>query len=198
MLRLAPREHLAMLRQDIAYAIRVLRRSPAFTVSAILALALGIGANTAVFSLMEAALWKPMPVREPQQLRLFTWTTGPHGIPDSTWDDWNRVGPNNPNKIGAGFSYAVFEAFERNAPGFESVFAFKPLGRVTVLVADQAELVAVDLVSGGTYEALGVVPIAGRPILPSDDRRGRTEAVAVMMTVAAMTKPSLFIGQGYR
>jgi hypothetical protein len=85
---------------------------------------------------MEAALWKPMPVRDPQRLRLFTWTTGPRGIPDSTWDDWNRVSPNNPNKIGAGFSYAVFEAFERNAPSFERVFAFKPLGRVTALVGD--------------------------------------------------------------
>jgi predicted permease len=166
--------------QDLRFASRTHLKNRAATVFAILSLALGIGANTAIFSLMEAALWKPMPVRDPQQLRLFTWTTGPHGIPDSTWDDWNRVGPNNPAKIGAGFSYAVFEAFERNAPAFDRVFAFRSLGRVTALVDDQAELVVAALVSGGAYEGLGVVPIAGRPILPSDDRRGQSEAVAVI------------------
>ncbi len=166
--------------QDLRFAYRTHLDNRAVTLFAMLSLGLGIGANTAIFSLMEAALWKPMQVRDPQQLRVFTWTTGPHGVPDSTWDDWNRVGPNNPVKIGASFSYAVFEALAGNAPAFERVFAFKPMGRVTALVGDQAELVVADLVSGGTYEGLGVVPIAGRPILPSDDRRGRTETVAVI------------------
>jgi predicted permease len=168
------------LAQDLRFAFRTHLKNRAVTLFAMLSLALGIGANTAIFSLMEAALWKPMAVRDPQQLRLFTWTTGPHGIPDSTWDDWSRVGPNNPVKIGAGFSYEVFEALERDAPAFERVFAFKLVGRVTALVDDQAELVVADLVSGGVYEGLGVVPIAGRPILPADDRRGRPGAVAVI------------------
>jgi predicted permease len=172
-----PLEELAA---DLRFAWRTHLKNRAVTLFALLSLGLGIGANTAIFSLMEAALWKPMPVRDPQQLRLFTWTTGPHGVPDTTWDDWNRVGPNNPEKIGASFSYPVFEALERGAPAFERVFAFKPLGRVTALVDDQAELVVADLVSGGTYEGLGVVPIAGRPILPSDDRRGQTGTVAVI------------------
>ena len=172
-----PLEELA---QDLRFASRTHLKNRAVTLFAMLSLALGIGANTAIFSLMEAALWKPMPVRDPQQLRLFTWITGPRGIPDSTWDDWNRVGPNNPDKIGAGFSYDVFEALERDAPAFERLFAFKLIGRVTALVDDQAELVVADLVSGGAYEGLGIVPIAGRPILPSDDRRGQSEAVAVI------------------
>jgi predicted permease len=168
------------LRGDLRYTWRQLRRSPAFTTIAILSLALGIGANTAIFSLLEAALWKPMPVRDPHQLRLFTWTAGPYGVPESTWDDWNRVRPNRRDKIGASFSYAVFKAFEHDARAFERVFAFKPIGRVTALVGDQAELVVADLVSGGLYEGIGVVPIIGRPILPSDDQRGRTETVAVI------------------
>lgn len=59
-------------RADFRYAIRVLRQSPGFTVVAILSLALGIGANTAIFSLMEAALWKAIPVKNPEQLRLLS------------------------------------------------------------------------------------------------------------------------------
>src|SRR5262245_44336154 len=139
------------LRGDLRYTWRQLRRSPGFTAVAVLSLALGIGANTAIFCLMEAALWKPMPVRDPQQLRLLTWATGPEGIPDSTWDDWSRVGPGGGGKVGASFSYAVFEALERDGRAFARVFAFKPLGRVTALVGDQAELLVGDLVSGGFY-----------------------------------------------
>ena len=65
------------LRGDLRYTWRQLRRSPGFASIAILSIALGIGANTAIFSLMEAALWKAMPVRDPQQLRMFTWVSGP-------------------------------------------------------------------------------------------------------------------------
>ncbi len=171
---------LAELAQDLRFASRTHLKNRAVTLFAMLSLALGIGANTAIFSLMEAALWKPMPVRDPQQLRLFTWSTGPRGIPDSTWDDWSRVRPTNPNKIGAGFSYDVFKAFELGAPAFDHVFGFRMVGRVTALVGGQAERVGAALVSGGAYEGLGVVPIAGRPILPSDARRGQSEAVAVI------------------
>src|SRR5262245_17197380 len=168
------------LRGDLRYTWRQLRRSPGFTTFAVLSLALGIGANTAIFSLMEAALWKPMPVRDPRQLRLFTWRSGPNGMPESTWDDWTRASPEGAGTISASLSYAVFEAFEREAPMFERVFAFKPIGRVTALVGDQAELVVADLVSGALYDGLGVVPALGRPILPADDQRGRTETVAVI------------------
>ena len=67
----------------------------------------------------------------------------------------------------------------RPAP-FERVFAVKPIGRVTVTIDDRAELVLAHLVSGGFYEGVGIVPIAGRPILPSDDTRGRAETVGVI------------------
>ena len=61
---------------DLRYAFRQLRRAPAFTAVAVLSLALGIGANTAIFSLMEAALWKSIPVQSPEELRLFSWVSG--------------------------------------------------------------------------------------------------------------------------
>jgi predicted permease len=146
----------------------------------VLSLALGIGANTAILSLMEAALWKPMPVRDAQQLRLFTWTAGPHAAVESTWDDWARVQPNLGYSLSASFTHAVFEAFARETRAFDHVFAFKPIGRVTASIDGQAELIAADLVSGGMYEGLGIVPALGRPILPADDQRGQTRTVAVI------------------
>src|SRR2546428_2445365 len=73
------------LRADLCYAIRMMRKSPAFTAVAILSLALGIGANTAIFTLMETALWKSIPIKNPEQLRLFSWVSGPEAIMDSVW-----------------------------------------------------------------------------------------------------------------
>src|SRR5262245_55465994 len=166
------------LRGDLRFAWRQLRRSPGFAAIAVLSLGLGIGANTAILSLMEAALWKPMAVSHPEELRVLTWAAGPHGIPDSTWDDWRGSEPNPAAKKSASFWYAVFQAFERDTRAFARVFAFKHLRRVTALVGDQAELVVADLVSGGLYEGLGVVPALGRPILPADDQHGRTDTVA--------------------
>jgi len=172
-----PLEELA---QDLRYTWRTLFRERTVTLFAVLSLALGIGANTAIFSLMDAALWKPMPVRDPQQLRLFTWTAGLHAAVDSTWDDWDRVRPDLGYNLSASFTYGAFEAFARDGRVFDRVFAFKPIGRVTALIDGEAELVVADLVSGGMYEGLGIVPALGRPIVPADDQRGRTRPVAVI------------------
>ena len=166
-------------RADLRYTWRQLRRAPLFASIAILSIALGIGANTAIFSLMEAALWKAMPVRDPQQLRLLTWVSGPNEIMGSSWGTWS--GYRRTDGIqSASFSYAAFQAFER-APGpFAQVFALKPIGRVTVTIDGRAEPVVAHLVSGGFYEGVGVAPIAGRPLVSSDDQRGRTDTVGVI------------------
>src|SRR5690349_12553836 len=67
-------------RADFRYTLRMLRQSPAFSVVAIASLALGIGANTAIFTLMEAALWKTVPVKNPEELRLLSWVSGPISV----------------------------------------------------------------------------------------------------------------------
>jgi len=73
---------------DLRYACRQLRRAPAFSAVAILSLALGIGANTAIFSLLEAAVWKPIPVPDPERLALFSWVSGPREVMNSSWGNW--------------------------------------------------------------------------------------------------------------
>jgi predicted permease len=168
------------LRGDLRYTWRQLRRSKGFACVAILSIALGIGANTAIFSLMEAALWKAMPLRDPARLRLFTWVSGPNEIMNSSWGTWSGRVTSRGGIHEASFSYPVFKAFEQAPAPFERVFAMKPINRVTVTIDDRAELILAHLVSGGFYEGVGIVPVAGRPILPSDDREGRTEIVAAI------------------
>ena len=131
---------------DCRYAYRQLRHSPAFAVGAILSLALGIGANSAIFSLMEAALWKPLSVSEPERLQLFSWVSGPRVLMNSSSGNWYRT--TTDGRASTSFSYPLFESFKRQQAVFESVFAYQPLGRVTVAVGDQPELVRAQLVSG--------------------------------------------------
>jgi predicted permease len=163
---------------DCRYAYRQLRHSPAFAVVAIASLALGIGANSAIFSLMEAALWKPLSVPEPERLQLFSWVSGPRVLMNSSSGNWYRT--TTDGRASTSFSYPLFELFKRQQAVFESVFAYQPLGRVTVAIGDQPELVRAQLVSGEFYSGLGIRPIAGRAIAPEDDVSGGTETVAVI------------------
>ena len=163
---------------DSRYAVRQLRHSPVFTAVAILSLALGIGANSAIFSLMEAALWKPTSVREPERLQLFSWASGPRALMNSSSGNWQRT--TTGGRVSTSFSYPVFDALTRQTAIFETVFAYKPLGRVTVMVNGEPELVHADLVSGEFFRGVGVVPMMGRAIEPRDDARGGTDLVAVI------------------
>ncbi len=156
-------------RADFRYAARMLRQSPAFTVVAILSLALGIGANTAIFSLMEAALWKAIPVKNPEQLRLLSWVSGPKEVMNGTWGDWYQTATQTASNV---FSYAVFREMQRHTQGFQNLFAFKQAGLITAVIDSHADLVESELVSGNFYAGIGVSTIAGRPITPSDDVRG--------------------------
>jgi predicted permease len=166
-------------RADARYGLRQLRRAPMFTLVAVLSLGLGIGANTAIFSLMEETLWKSMPVTDPARLRLFTWVSGPNVVFNSSNNNWRHT-ESGGARAGASFSVPIFQAMQQRATTFAQVFAFKPLGRQTAVIADHAELVETQLVSGNFYEALGLAPIAGRGITPADDTPGSGELVGVI------------------
>ncbi|HZU25238.1 MAG TPA: ABC transporter permease [Bryobacteraceae bacterium] len=162
------------LRADLRYAFRGLRAAPAFTLVAVASIGLGLGVNSSLFSLMETALWKTMPVRQPRQLRLFWWASGPKEAMNSAWGDWYTHG--GKSTTSSVFSYRVFQDMRRQNTALASIFAFKPINAVTVVTDGGAEMVDAQLVSGNFYEGAGVSTIAGRPITPADDAR---EAPAV-------------------
>jgi len=162
---------------DLRYAWRQLRRSPGFTSVAVISLALGIGANTAIFSLMEAALWRSIPVHRPDQLRLFSWVS-----------NFNHGGNGNGriNRTASGgyasapFSYPVFQELQRQNDLFETIFGVKPLPwRVTAVVDGQAELLETVLVTANFYKGVGVQPALGRAIGVADASEA-SEAAAVI------------------
>src|ERR1700690_2614616 len=96
--------------QDLRYGIRMLRRSPAFTLVAVLSLALGIGANTAVFSLVDAVMLKSLPVRAPGELRILTWVRSDKE-PDISHSGYNTLDSLTGQDVSGSFSYAAYRQF---------------------------------------------------------------------------------------
>ena len=169
---------LETLLQDIRYGLRQLRRSPSFTLVVVLTLALGIGANTAIFTLINDVMLKMLPVKNPQDLELLHWAargdTGPvfHWLDGDTWKDGGLlVCPN--------FSYRTFHQIRLRNQVFSSVFAFKDLGRTNVIINGQAGLATAQLVSGDYFSGLGVPAILGRTITGSDDEQGAPPVAVV-------------------
>jgi predicted permease len=162
-------------RRDLHYGVRMLRRSPGFSAAAIVTLALGIGANTAVFMLFDAVLLKTLPVREPDRLVLFSDSpsegTATGNTPEGRW----RL-----------FSTDVFE-FLRHQPLALSVLAAVRSGQSTVAVrlldagagSAAAMRARAQLVSGNYFDAMGVDAAAGRA-LRVDDERADAPPVAVV------------------
>ena len=144
--------------QDLRYGMRQLRRSPGFTTVAVLTLALGIGANTAIFTLINALLLRHLPVRDPQNLaQLLLIEQGRRG--DS-------------------FSYPAIRALADRTDIFSGVCGYTP-ARFGVGMGGDTELVTGAQVTGDFYETLGLVPAAGRLLTRQDDERG-ADPVAVV------------------
>ncbi len=157
--------------QDLRYGIRMLLKSKGFTLVAVLSLALGIGANTALFSLIDAVLLKMLPVERPKELVLFNWISGPRGM---AWSSQGRIStdPASGMRTSTSFSYLAFERIRDNDEALSEVFAFAPLSQLNVSVDGRPEIAAGQLVSGGYYGGLGVKAILGRTITADDDKAG--------------------------
>src|SRR6185437_408071 len=142
---------LETLAQDVRFGMRMLAKHRAFTTIAIVSLALGIGANTAVFTLTRQVLLDRLAVKHPEDLRLFAWGIHKNGVPIRVWGNWNET-----THTCTSFSYPVYRELRLNNTVFEDVFAFKVIPQVAVSVDNQPEPEKAELVSGNYYSALGV------------------------------------------
>ena len=168
--------------QDLRFAVRMLRQSPGFTAVAVVTLALGIGANTAIYSLMDALLMRRLPVADPASLVLLKWhipgkdttvgTVVHNG--SGSFDDDPKMG-----KTSAIFPFPAFEVLRRSNNVLSVLFAYHPAGRRTVVVGQQAEITSGEYVSGDYFPGLGTVPAAGRLITRDDDRAGAPAVVVL-------------------
>jgi len=163
---------------DLRYAVRMLRKSPGFTAIAVGSLALGIGANTTIFTVAKQVLLDRLNVPHPQDLRLFAWKSGEKPVVHSSWGQWDRL-PSG-QTTSTSFSYPVFQQLRRENHALEDLFAFKDAGRMTATVDGQAEVVQSEMVSGNYYQQLGVRTQLGRPIQPSDVVAPSSGAVVVI------------------
>ena len=147
--------------QDLRYALRTLRKSPAFTATAVLSLALGIGANTALFTLINAVTWRMLPIAEPERLLLLEQRerTGPGGFPGFTYQQYAVIREHNRVVDIAAYSRVPFNVSidGRSEPTTDG-----------------------QMVSGHYFSLLGVPPAAGRTLGPDDDRVPSGHAVAMI------------------
>lgn len=170
--------------QDLRYAFRTMKGNRLFTALAVLSLALGIGANTAIYSFMDAILLRALPVSDPESLVVLRWHAKPiqrgsfvmHAMSGSTFGD-----PKSGTTSGI-FPFPAFELIAKDTPVFSSVFAYHPARELNVNVNGQADLARGEYVSGDYFRGLAVAPAAGRPISPDDDRAGAPPVAMVSFT----------------
>ncbi len=181
------------LGQDLRYGCRNMAANKAFSILAVLSLALGIGANTAIYSLMESILLRSLPVADPESLVVLNWRSQPpqnankewvhvvHGIQGVFW-------PGDKGALVSGiFPYAALETFREKNLVFSTVFGYFNGRTRTLAVRGQAMSASTEYVTGEYFGGLAVAPAAGRLIESADDRPGAAP-VAVISFAASQNR----------
>ncbi|HET9376999.1 MAG TPA: ABC transporter permease, partial [Chthoniobacterales bacterium] len=157
--------------RDLRHGFRMLTKSPTFTVVAVLSLTIGIGANTAIFSVIDAMLLSSLPVKKPEQLMFIRFPS--HRTPEAlTYGGYRN-----------GISYPVFDDLEERTSAIAAVFGYAPMGyekdQIEVRIDGRFSFAEADMVSGDFFSVLGVTPIAGRTIGPADEASGSPPAAVI-------------------
>jgi putative ABC transport system permease protein len=159
---------MASLLADVRYAFRMLRKNPGFTLIAVLTLALGIGANTAIFSFTDHILLRDLPVPDPEQLVVLR-SPGPDN--GACWSDIDQCAQS--------FSYPIYKALREQATVFSGLLAYRGIG-VNVSGRGVTQTAHGALVSGNYFPTLEVQPALGRVFTRGDETAPGADAVAVL------------------
>ncbi|MGA2074951.1 MAG: ABC transporter permease [Terriglobia bacterium] len=162
--------HIENFLQDVRYGLRQLRRSPGFAVVGLLSLALGIGANTAIFQLLDAVRLRMLPVENPQQLAEVHLTNRRGRV--GSFFNWHAM-----------LTYAIWEQLRANHEPFSGVVAFAP-DDLNLAPRGEVHLVRGIWVSGDFFNVLGVQPLLGRVFNTADDQRGCGSGAGTVVSYA--------------
>ncbi len=167
--------------QDVCFGMRMFRKSPGFTAVVILTLALGIGANTAIFSLLNAVMLQSIPVRDPQRLVVLRWSASsrPTSIGHSSYGDCKAINWASSFASSCSFSYPMLREIREKSRVFSGVAAFAGPAQLDLSGNGSASIVSGEIVSGDFFQTLGVDAKAGRTLDLTDEKPG-AEAVAVL------------------
>lgn len=177
---------LEQLFQDLRYAARTNLRNVGFTLVAALTLGLGIGANTAIYSFMDALLMRSLPVADPTSLVVLKWhlpantshrDSVVHNVSGHIDDD-PKIG-----RTASIFPYPAFELLSKSK-AFSTLFAYHPARKLNVMIQGQTEVLSGEYVSGGYFRGLALAPGAGRLIVSDDDRAGAPTVVVLSYALA--------------
>jgi macrolide transport system ATP-binding/permease protein len=187
------------LMQDLRYTVRAINNNRAFTALAVLSLALGIGANTAIFSFMDAILLRSLPVKDPESLAMIHWHMkgapfgggskgvcfGCSGAASVVHAMSGSIYDSESGSTAAILPYPAFEVFQKSGSSvFSNVFAFRKTGQLNVSVNGQADAVSGEYVSGDYFRGLAIPPAAGRLLVVDDDRAGAPAVAVVSLALA--------------
>lgn len=178
---------LEQLGQDLRYGLRTMFHNRAFTALVLLSLALGIGANTVIYSFMDSMLLRTLPVADPESLALLNWHSKEpkgarpnhvvHRMDGSRWTDGTGLSSGV-------FPFGAFELFGKDQSIFSSLFAYYPTEKRNVTIRGQAEVAPGEYVSGDYFRGLAVAPAAGRLIVADDDRPGAPLVAVISMRLS--------------
>jgi len=165
--------------QDLRYGLRMLRKSPGFAATAIFTLALGIGANTAIFSILDAAILKPLPVNDPDSLLIVEWSNPefPAGVGNINGD----FRPTSAGRFqGSSISANLYRKLAQEQAAFTALVGIADPNSIAIVVDGQpAEQMSLQYVSGNFFQGLNVMPVVGRPFLGEEDRVGQEPVLVV-------------------
>ena len=166
--------------QDFKHGIRLLRLNPVFAATAILSLALGIAANTSIFTLLDQVILRLLPVDNPRELVQFRMEGG-------------RVGSQNGDGLHT-FSYPMYVAFRDQNTVFSGLTG-QYTERLSLVADDRGDLIEAGWVAGNFFQVLGVRPFIGRVLTADDDRAGSGVPVVVQLLANAFRRTTRSVGR---